>query len=141
VAVSGTFILFFGAQAALTGYQGNVQPIVQMLGGYLHPGQPLANMYFTLFGYNSVIQGISLIQDLKFGQYAKIPPRVTFITQVAGTLIGSVVNYAMMVSITTNQRDILLSIQGTNIWSGQNIQQFNSQVCFSTSSFGYIAIS
>jgi hypothetical protein len=34
----------------------------------------------------------------------------------------------MMVEITTNQRDILLSIQGTNIWSGQNIQQFNSQV-------------
>ncbi|WEW58023.1 hypothetical protein PRK78_003490 [Emydomyces testavorans] len=127
VAVSGTFILFFGAQAALTGYQGNVQPIVQMLGGYLHPGRPLANMYFTLFGYNSVIQGISLVQDLKFGQYAKIPPRLTFTAQVVGTLIGSIVNYLMMVQITTNQREILLSIQGTNIWSGQNIQQFNSQ--------------
>ncbi|KAF2193594.1 OPT superfamily oligopeptide transporter [Zopfia rhizophila CBS 207.26] len=127
IAVSGTFILFFGAQAALTGYQGNVQPIVQMLSGYLHPGRPLANMYFTLFGYNSVIQGISLVQDLKFGQYAKIPPRVTFTAQVVGTLIGAIVNYIMMVQITTNQREILLSIQGTNVWSGQNIQQFNSQ--------------
>ncbi|EEU35815.1 uncharacterized protein NECHADRAFT_34981 [Fusarium vanettenii 77-13-4] len=125
--VAGTFILFFGAQVALTGYQGNVQPIVQMIGGYLHPGQPLANMYFTLFGYNSVIQGISMVQDLKFGQYAKLPPRATFCAQVVGTLVGAVVNYIMMVEITTNQRDILLSIQGTNIWSGQNIQQFNSQ--------------
>ncbi|KAH8662692.1 OPT oligopeptide transporter protein-domain-containing protein [Ilyonectria robusta] len=124
--VAGTFILFFGAQVALTGYQGNVQPIVQMIGGYLHPGQPLANMYFTLFGYNSVIQGISMVQDLKFGQYAKLPPKATFCAQVVGTLVGAV-NYIMMVEITTNQRDILLSIQGTNIWSGQNIQQFNSQ--------------
>ena len=128
IAVSGIFIFFFGAQAALTGYQGNVQPIVQMLGGYLHPGRPLANMYFTLFGYNSVVQGISLVQELKFGQYAKIPPRVTFIAQAVGTLVGAMVNYAMMVQITTNQREILLSIQGTNVWSGQNIQQFNSQV-------------
>jgi OPT family oligopeptide transporter len=127
--VAGTFILFFGAQVALTGFQGNVQPIVQMIGGYLHPGQPLANMYFTLFGYNSVLQGISMVQDLKYGQYAKIPPRTTFSAQVVGTLVGSIVNYIMMVEITTNQRDILLSIQGTNIWSGQNIQQFNSQVC------------
>ncbi|EXM15621.1 hypothetical protein FOTG_16062 [Fusarium oxysporum f. sp. vasinfectum 25433] len=127
IAVAGTFILFFGAQVALTGFQGNVQPIVQMIGGYLHPGQPLANMYFTLFGYNSVIQGISMVQDLKFGQYAKLPPKTTFSTQLAGTLIGGIINYIMMVEITTNQRDILLSIQGTNVWSGQNIQQFNSQ--------------
>lgn len=128
IIVSGIFILCFGAQAALTGYQGNVQPIIQMLGGYLHPGRPLANMYFTLFGYNSVIQGISMVQDLKFGQYAKIPPRITFAAQIVGTLVGAVVNYIMMVQITTNQREILLSIEGTNIWSGQNIQQFNSQV-------------
>ena len=33
----------------------------------------------------------------------------------------------MMNSIIDNQRDILLSIQGTNIWSGQQPQQYNSQ--------------
>jgi hypothetical protein len=114
-----------------------------MIGGYLHPGQPLANIYFTLFGYNSVLQGISRVQDLKFGQYAKIPPRTTFSAQVVGTLVGSIVNYILMVEITTNQRDILLSIQGTSIWPGQNIQQFNSQVChlvlLSPKYFEYIA--
>ena len=84
-------------------------------------------MYFTLFRYNSVLQGISIVQDLKFGQYAKLPPRATFSAQVAGRLVGAIVNYIMMMTITTNRRDILLSIQGTNVWSGQNIQQFNSQ--------------
>jgi hypothetical protein len=32
-----------------------------------------------------------------------------------------------MASITTNQREVLLSIEGTNIWSGQTVQTFNSQ--------------
>jgi hypothetical protein len=33
----------------------------------------------------------------------------------------------MMNSIVDNQREILLSVQGTNIWSGQQPQQYNSQ--------------
>ena len=32
-----------------------------------------------------------------------------------------------MSSITTNQREILLSIEGSNIWSGQGPQNYNSQ--------------
>jgi hypothetical protein len=33
----------------------------------------------------------------------------------------------MVNSIVDNQREILLSVQGTNIWSGQQPQQYNSQ--------------
>jgi len=33
----------------------------------------------------------------------------------------------MMNSIIDNQREILLSVEGTNIWSGQQPQQYNSQ--------------
>ena len=32
----------------------------------------------------------------------------------------------MMVTIVENQSSILQAVQGSNIWSGQNIQQFNS---------------
>ena len=32
-----------------------------------------------------------------------------------------------MNSIIDNQRSILLSVEGTNIWSGQQPQQYNSQ--------------
>jgi len=49
------FILFFGAQYGMTGFQFNQQPIVQMLAGYLHPGKPLANMYFTVFGKSQTL--------------------------------------------------------------------------------------
>ena len=39
--LSAIMILFFGAQMAMTGFQFNQQPLVQMLAGYIHPGKPL----------------------------------------------------------------------------------------------------
>lgn len=39
------FILFFGAQYGLTGFQFNQQPIIQMIAGYLHPGKPLGKFH------------------------------------------------------------------------------------------------
>ncbi|KAI9442444.1 OPT oligopeptide transporter protein-domain-containing protein [Lactarius indigo] len=120
-------ILFFGSLYAMTGLTLIIQPFIQMIGGFLHPGKPMANMYFVLFGYNSVTQAQLLLRDLKISQYTKLAPRAAFTAQIIGTLFGSVLNYIMMNSIIDNQRDILLSVQGTNIWSGQQPQQYNSQ--------------
>lgn len=120
------FILFFGAQMGITGFQFNQQPILQMLAGYIHPGKPLANMYFTVFGFNGVQQGQWLLRDLKLAQLAHLSPRATFCAQVLGTVIGAIFDYIMMQTIVTNQFDILTSISGTNIWSGQNVQQYNT---------------
>ncbi|KAF8135498.1 OPT oligopeptide transporter protein-domain-containing protein [Boletus edulis] len=120
-------ILFFGVLYAITGLGFIIQPFVQMIGGFLHPGKPMANMYFVLYSYNTVTQAQLLLRDLKIAQYAKLPPRAAFTAQIIGTLIGAVLNYILMNSIIDNQREILLSIQGTNIWSGQQPQQYNSQ--------------
>ncbi|KAK7535339.1 OPT oligopeptide transporter protein-domain-containing protein [Phyllosticta citribraziliensis] len=120
------FILFFGAQMGLTGFQFNQQPVLQMLAGYLHPGRPLANMYFTTFGYNGVSQGQWLLRDLKLAQLAHLSPRSTFTAQMLGSIIGAVFDYIMMETIVDNQSDILKSVEGSNIWSGQNVQQYNT---------------
>lgn len=120
------FILFFGAQMGITGFQFNQQPILQMLAGYLHPGKPLANMYFTTFGFNGVQQGQWLLRDLKLAQLAHLSPRSTFTAQMLGTIIGAIFDYIMMETIVTNQFEILTSIEGSNIWSGQNVQQYNT---------------
>jgi hypothetical protein len=45
-----------------------------------------ANMYFVLFGYNSVVQGQLLLKDLKFAQYAHLSPRCTFTVQLVSPL-------------------------------------------------------
>jgi len=120
-------ILFFGALSAITGLSFIIQPFIQMIGGFLHPGKPMANMYFVLFGYNSVTQATLLLRDLKIAQYTKLPPRAAFTAQIVGTLFGAILNFILMNSIIDNQRDILLSVEGTNIWSGQQPQQYNSQ--------------
>ncbi|KIM40535.1 hypothetical protein M413DRAFT_72764 [Hebeloma cylindrosporum] len=120
-------ILFFGTLYAMTGLSFIIQPFIQMIGGFIHPGKPMANMYFVLFGYNSVSQAQLLMRDLKIAQYTKLPPRAAFTAQIIGTLLGGVLNFVLMNTIVDNQRDILLSVQGTNVWSGQQPQQYNSQ--------------
>lgn len=127
VLLAAVCILFFGALYAITGINLAIQTLVQMIAGYLHKGKPMANMYFVLYSYNSVSQATLLLRDLKIAQYAKLPPRVAFTAQVIGTLLGAVLNYLLMNSIIDNQREILLSVQGTNIWSGQQPQSYNSQ--------------
>ncbi|KAJ7903340.1 OPT oligopeptide transporter [Mycena olivaceomarginata] len=120
-------IVFFGSLYAITGLQFILQPFVQMIGGFIHPSKPVANLYFVLFSYNSVVQAQLLLKDLKIAQYTKLPPKAAFTAQVTGTLFGAVLNYVLMNSIIDNQRPILLSVEGTNIWSGQQPQQYNSQ--------------
>ena len=120
------FTLFFGAQYGMTGFGFNLQPICQMLAGYMFPGRPLANFYFTCYTYNTTGQAQVLAKDLRLAQYSHLPPRITFMLQIIGCLVGSILNWVMMISIVDAQAPLLTSIQGSSIWSGQNIQIFNS---------------
>jgi len=85
-----SFTLFFGAQSGITGFGFNMQPICQMLAGYLFPGRPLANFYFTCFTYNTSSQASLLAKDLRLAQQNHIPPRATFALQVTGCLVGGI---------------------------------------------------
>lgn len=119
-------MIILGAMQAVTGVGWLIQPIVQMIGGYIKPGNPVSNMWFSLYGYNALQQGIYMGQDLKLAQYGHLAPRVTFAMQMIGGFIGAIFNYIMANSIITNQFQILVSVEGTNIWSGQQAQTFNT---------------
>ncbi|RDB30180.1 Oligopeptide transporter 3 [Hypsizygus marmoreus] len=120
------FVPIIGTLYATVGYAPSIENMVQMLGGALIPGKPVANMYFTMYGYNPVGQSLALLQDLKLGQYTKLPPRVTFTVQVIGTIIGGLLNFVIMKTVISAQRDVLRDVQGTNVWSGQQVQSYNS---------------
>lgn len=98
-----------------------------------------------MWSHDVIATSTRLASDLKLGQYTKIPPRVMFLTQMWGTMVGVVVNYGtsprvhpmpplpvltgfsvVMISIVDAQREILLSPLGTNVWSGQGVQSLNS---------------
>ncbi len=50
-----------------------------------------------MWSHDVVSTSISLAGDLKMGQYLKIPPRVMFLTQVWGTILGAAINYGAYV--------------------------------------------
>jgi len=120
------FVPAIGSLYCTVGYAPSIEVMIQMLGGALVPGKPVANMYFTVYGYNPVVQALALLKDLKLGQYCKIPPRVTFTMQFIGTIIGGLLNFVIMKTVLSSQRDVLRDVQGTNVWSGQQVQSYNS---------------
>ncbi|KAL4789766.1 OPT superfamily oligopeptide transporter [Aspergillus venezuelensis] len=88
----------------------------KMVAGALHPGRPLAGLYFSSWSHQVILPSVNLANWLKVGQYIKVPHRVMFATQVYGTLLGAALNYV-----------ILLDPIGNNFWSGSTVQSLNSQ--------------
>jgi hypothetical protein len=81
----------------MTGFGFNIQPICQMLAGYMFPGRPLANFYFTCYTFNATSQAQLLAKDLRLAQYSHLTPYLTFCLQCAGCIIGAIFNWVMMV--------------------------------------------
>ncbi|KAK7038375.1 OPT oligopeptide transporter [Favolaschia claudopus] len=120
------FVPVIGTLYATVGYAPSIENMIQMLGGALIPGKPVANMYFTMYGYQPVVQAYTLCGDLKIGQYTKLPPRATFIVQSVGSIVGGLLNLVIMKTVINSHREILRDVQGSNVWSGQQVQAFNS---------------
>lgn len=73
-----------------------------MLGGALVPGKPVANMYFTLYGYNSVVQSYTLLKDLKlvrhtFSLHVMLDPTYVFRANIQSCHPESLLLYSRLV--------------------------------------------
>ncbi|KAI8617587.1 OPT oligopeptide transporter protein-domain-containing protein [Chytriomyces sp. MP71] len=127
IAIAAFLVLVIGFLFATTGFNLPTQTLVQLVGGFIRPGNPVANMYFTLWGYQTTAQSLNLLMDLKVAQYMKVPPRAMFISQILGTIVGGVSNYGITKMIVDSQRDVLLTANGNDMWSGQQVQNYNAQ--------------
>ena len=56
--------------------------ITEYMMGLIYPGRPIANISFKVYGYMSMNQAVSFLNDFKLGHYIKIPPRSMFLVQV-----------------------------------------------------------
>ena len=101
--------------------------ISKMVAGAVQPGRPLANLYFASWSHQVILLAVNLANWLKVGQYTKVPHRIMFGTQIYATLLGAGLNYAVMTTIVSSQREILLDPEGNSIWSGSTLQSMNSQ--------------
>ncbi|RMZ73517.1 OPT oligopeptide transporter [Pyrenophora seminiperda CCB06] len=98
----------------------------KVIAGLMLPGRPIGNMYYAAWSHNVISAALQLSMDLKLGEYLKIPPRVMFLTQIYGTLLGGFINYAVMTSIVTGNKNLLANSNGDSSWSGATIQSYNT---------------
>lgn len=90
-ALAFIFTLPIGIITAITNQTPGLNIMTEYIIGYIYPGYPVANMCFKVYGYISMTQAITFLQDFKLGHYMKIPPRTMFMAQVVGTLIAAFV--------------------------------------------------
>ncbi|KAI4315569.1 hypothetical protein L6164_028365 [Bauhinia variegata] len=93
-AIAFIFTLPIGIITAITNQTPGLNIITEYIIGYIYPGYPVANMCFKVYGYISMTQALTFLQDLKLGHYMKIPPRTMFLAQLVGTLISAIVYLA-----------------------------------------------
>ncbi|KAJ1980413.1 hypothetical protein H4R35_001136 [Dimargaris xerosporica] len=89
VGIAMVFIVPIGIIQAVTNQQPGLNIVTEFVIGLILPGKPIANVTFKTYGYITMTQGLSLIQDLKLGYYMKIPPRHMLICQTVGTIIAA----------------------------------------------------
>ncbi|KAI2673277.1 hypothetical protein DTO006G1_9619 [Penicillium roqueforti] len=99
----------------------------KMLAGLMLPGRPVGNMYFAAWSHNIVMSSVSVSNDLKFGEYMRIPPRIMLWTQMYGIILGGFINYAILTSVISANRDLLAEGNGNSSWSGATMQAFNTK--------------
>jgi len=99
---------------------------MSVIAGLMLPGRPVGNMYFAAWSHNVIANTVQLCNDLKMGEYLKIPPRVMFLTQIYGTVLGGYINYAVMISVVNSNRALLIDKNGDSSWSGATIQSYNT---------------
>ncbi|KAF3435867.1 hypothetical protein FNV43_RR22959 [Rhamnella rubrinervis] len=96
-------LLFAGAMAliftlpisiitATTNQTPGLNIITEYVMGVILPGRPIANVCFKTYGYMSMAQAVSFLNDFKLGHYMKIPPRSMFLVQFVGTILAGTIN-------------------------------------------------
>lgn len=90
--ISLIFTLPIAVITATTNQTPGLNVITEYIFGLVYPGRPIANTCFKTYGYISMSQAVSFLNDFKLGHYMKIPPRSMFLVQVIGTLIAGTIN-------------------------------------------------
>ncbi|WAQ88752.1 hypothetical protein PtA15_10A171 [Puccinia triticina] len=116
--VSFLMTLAGGFISAVTGFQVRLTPGIQMLGGLMFPGRVFQSIWFTAYGAGSAMQAMSILRDLKFGQYVHLPQYLVVYSQLMGGGVGTLATVIIVKAILKNERDVLISTHGNGVFSG-----------------------
>ncbi|XP_026390958.1 oligopeptide transporter 4-like [Papaver somniferum] len=100
------FTLPISIITATTNQTPGLNIITEYVMGIILPGKPIANVCFKTYGYMSMAQAVSFLNDFKLGHYMKIPPRSMFLVQFIGTIIAGTVNIGVAWWLLTSIENI-----------------------------------
>ncbi|KAL0673526.1 hypothetical protein Bca4012_001507 [Brassica carinata] len=116
-AIAVVFTPLIGVIVATTNQAPGLNVITEYVIGYIYPERPVANMCFKVYGYISMTQALTFIQDFKLGLYMKIPPRSMYMAQYPTTLRDRLAHRAEAQAIT-GFLSVHLRAPGYAKWSG-----------------------
>ncbi|MBW0491551.1 hypothetical protein O181_031266 [Austropuccinia psidii MF-1] len=150
--LSGFLSLASGFFYGTTGVRLHTSPVVQMIGGFLFPGNALGTMWFTNYGSSTASQSTLMLKELKLIctclRYAfehHPPPYLCLVNdnltiqclivkkfnvvtgQLLGTITGVLVNFLVFKTILTSERDALITSTGNGVFSGMHFSSFEAQ--------------
>lgn len=131
VFMSLLFLVPAGIVKAVSDTSIGLNVITEFVAGLLMPGKPIANVCFKCYGYMAMAQALSLVTDLKIAHYMKIPPKHMFLAQLTGTVIGCVVNLAVVRLVLNPAAGYRGFLDGTEVdptaqWDGRKVRIFYS---------------
>ncbi|KAJ7067083.1 OPT superfamily oligopeptide transporter [Mycena amicta] len=100
------FTLFSAIISVVLGFSAfsiSIKYAIQIMSAFIHPAQ---SCMLISTGNSTSFQTLYLLQDLKLGQYTKLPPRITFGSRTIAAVLKDPI--------------------GTRLWSGWVVQQYNS---------------
>ncbi|PIN03157.1 Sexual differentiation process protein ISP4 [Handroanthus impetiginosus] len=100
------FTLPISIITATTNQTPGLNVITEYVFGMIYPGRPIANVCFKTYGYISMSQAVSFLNDFKLGHYMKVPPRAMFYAQLVGTIIAGTVNIGVAWYLLTSIENI-----------------------------------
>ncbi|KAE8716749.1 Oligopeptide transporter 4 [Hibiscus syriacus] len=94
-AMAFIFTLPISIVTATTNQTPGLNIITEYVTGLIYHGRPMANVCFKTYGYMSMAQAVSFLNDFKLGHYMKIPPRSMFLVLFIGTVLAGTINIAV----------------------------------------------
>ncbi|KAK2662812.1 hypothetical protein Ddye_001386 [Dipteronia dyeriana] len=105
-AMAFVFTLPISIITATTNQTPGLNIITEYVMGLIYPGRPIANVCFKVYGYMSMAQAVSFLNDFKLGHYMKIPPRSMFLVQFIGTILAGTINLTVAWWLLTSIENI-----------------------------------
>ena len=116
-------LLPFGVIVAVTGVGFYINVLTEFIIGFLIPGQTVAVICFKSLGTNTLIQALTLVNDLKLGHYMKVNPVHMVAAQFYGTVLAAIINTIVAIWSETLLSDLLFK---SSDWKAQNYNIFYS---------------